>query len=257
MSKFYIPPGINYPSHTDPATNGRGPEVVIYPIHIRKANGYTIGVDSLMDVEDQAQSGDLVIVFPGTYDIGDNSIQLKDGVNWKFEPGVTVSSDSVNGTVTDNNVEVNCHFRGQPKLINTSSNKYRLRKLNVNSNIKDFYFEFSGSIAIEPTDVFCATPIINTFGEITGGEIITSNNYMLNFSNGIVNDFFYSIYLTVETQVIEDGELVFPLIILDIGSVPQRIRILFRSTDGSKYTVSDSTEVRTHIKMIFGKELHF
>lgn len=51
MSKFYVPPGVNYPSHQNPATDGRGAEIVIYPIHIRKANGYIIGCDSLLEVE--------------------------------------------------------------------------------------------------------------------------------------------------------------------------------------------------------------
>lgn len=120
MSKFYVPPGVNYPSHTDPATNGRGPEVVIYPIHIRKANGFVIGVDSLLDVQDMVESGDMIKVYPGTYDIGDNSIQLKDGVNWEFRGTPTISSDSVLGTFSDNGVVVAVYFDGKVSIINTS-----------------------------------------------------------------------------------------------------------------------------------------
>ncbi len=80
-----------------------------------------IGLDSLLDVYDNTQAGDLVIVYPGTYDIGNNSIQLKDGVNWKFMPGVTISSDSTDGTFKDNGVAVNIKIDGIPYIINTNN----------------------------------------------------------------------------------------------------------------------------------------
>lgn len=116
MSKFYIPPGINYPSHTDPATNGRGAEIVIYPIHIRKANGYVVGAETLTDIESETVSGDLVIVYPGTYDLVDQPIKLIDGVSWRFEPGVIITTTNNNIFIDDDNV-VNVNMLGQPSLI--------------------------------------------------------------------------------------------------------------------------------------------
>lgn len=106
-----------------------------------------IGLDSLLDVYDNTQAGDLVIVYPGTYDIGNNSIQLKDGVNWKFMPGVTITSSSANGTFYDNNVAVNMKFEGKPKIQNSNGYGY-LVVLQNTSSVLDFFYEFSGYLSI-------------------------------------------------------------------------------------------------------------
>jgi hypothetical protein len=79
-----------------------------------------IGVDSLLDVYASTQSGDLVIVYPGTYNLGDNSIQLRNGVNWKFMPGVTITSDSTGGTFKDGGTTVITKFEGDPTIENTN-----------------------------------------------------------------------------------------------------------------------------------------
>jgi hypothetical protein len=83
-----------------------------------------IGVDSLTQVYDNTQSGDLVTVYPGTYDIGNNSIVLKDGVNWSFMGKPTIISSSTNGTFDASSAtEVNpirVHFEGKVNILNTN-----------------------------------------------------------------------------------------------------------------------------------------
>lgn len=77
-----------------------------------------IGVDSLLEVYDNTKSGDLVVVYPGTYDLGANGIKLKDGVNFLFMPGVVINSTNPNGAFYDDGVEVHCTIQGSPKIIN-------------------------------------------------------------------------------------------------------------------------------------------
>lgn len=81
-----------------------------------------IGLDSLLDVYANTVAGDLVTVYPGTYNIGDNSIQLKDGVNWNFIGRPTIISDSVNGTFKGGEgvEEVEVHWEGKPIIRNTT-----------------------------------------------------------------------------------------------------------------------------------------
>ncbi len=84
----------------------------------------TDGYTSLTEIYKNTIAGDLVIVYPGTYDIGNNSIQLKDGVNWQFIGKPTISSDSVNGTfdatsATEENPII-CTFNGKVKILNTN-----------------------------------------------------------------------------------------------------------------------------------------
>ncbi|MDY0084082.1 MAG: hypothetical protein RBR74_12935, partial [Ignavibacteriaceae bacterium] len=77
-----------------------------------------IGVDSLLEVYDNTKSGDLVVVYPGTYDLGANGIKLKDGVNFLFMPGVVINSTNPSGAFYDDGVEVHCTIQGSPKIIN-------------------------------------------------------------------------------------------------------------------------------------------
>lgn len=77
-----------------------------------------IGVDSLLELYDNTKSGDLVVVYPGTYDLGANGIKLKDGVNFLFMPGVVINSTNPSGTFYDDGVEVHCTIQGSPKIIN-------------------------------------------------------------------------------------------------------------------------------------------
>lgn len=88
-----------------------------------------IGVDSLLEVYDNTKSGDLVVVYPGTYDLGANGIKLKDGVNFLFMPGVVINSTNPNGAFYDDGVEVHCTIQGSPKIINGAGAAINLTNL--------------------------------------------------------------------------------------------------------------------------------
>lgn len=99
-----------------------------------------IGVDSLLDVYDATQEGDLVIVYGNKlhpFLLGDNTIQLKDGVNWKFLGIPTISGDSPNGTFSDYDNAVNVHFEGKVDVVNTYRNSVSF-KLGFSSNVYGF-----------------------------------------------------------------------------------------------------------------------
>ncbi len=85
-----------------------------------------IGLGSLLDVYDNTKAGDMVTVYPGTYDIGDNTIILKDGVRWMFIGKPTITSNSPNGTFTDNGLVINVEAEGDAEVINTSGQIFKI-----------------------------------------------------------------------------------------------------------------------------------
>lgn len=116
MSKFYVPPGTVYPETVPPVRAGKAIPLKIYPIHIRRANGYTEGTDTLLEAAQKALTGDLIIVFPGTYDIGSEIIKLVNDIHWQFSAGVEITGTHVNGVFTDNGVSLNTQWTGRPKI---------------------------------------------------------------------------------------------------------------------------------------------
>lgn len=71
-----------------------------------------------------AVSGDLIIVFPGTYNgSGAPCITLKDGVNWYLHKGVTLTNTSGTGihTVTDAGASVNCTIDGEGDIVRSTA----------------------------------------------------------------------------------------------------------------------------------------
>ncbi len=92
-----------------------------YGVIIIKPNGTQLRVDSLTDVYANTVDGDLIEV-RGNHDIGDNSIQLKDGVNWKFigNPKIETTADyvfDVSNTSMVNQIYV--EFFGDVNLISS------------------------------------------------------------------------------------------------------------------------------------------
>ena len=95
-------------------------EFINAPIQIYSGATFKKGLYDLLDVYDNTVSGDLVIV-KGNHNVGDNSIQLKDGVNWKFLGNPTISSDSSNFTFKDSASTVDVYFDGDVNIVNTAS----------------------------------------------------------------------------------------------------------------------------------------
>jgi|GEM_PF-5700051 len=121
----------------------------------RPSNVLTVGPDkcaftSPLDAANAAQSGDLIFVFPGTYDLGNNSILLKDNVNWQFLSNVFITSSSSNGTFYDNNEVITLNFEGNPRINNTGGGKFF--NINSQSNILNYEIKFSIQVVqITPT----------------------------------------------------------------------------------------------------------
>lgn len=104
----------------------------------------SIYVDSLTEVYDASVSGDLVEVGPGTYDIGDNHIQLKDGVNWQFAAGVTITGTNTTAVFNDDGQDIHLQWAGNPTIRNTNGDDI---VLTGNSTVvKDSYDSFPYSM---------------------------------------------------------------------------------------------------------------
>jgi hypothetical protein len=94
-------------------------EFINAPIKIYSGATFKKGLYDLLDVYANTVAGDLVVI-QGNHDIGDNSIQLKEYVNWHFVGSPTISSDSVNGTfIGIPHTNSNVRFIGKPSVVNT------------------------------------------------------------------------------------------------------------------------------------------
>lgn len=163
------------------------------------------GLDSLLDVYDNTKAGDVVIVYPGTYDIGNNSIQLKDGVHWHFFPGVTITSDSTGGTFKDNNVQCNLRFDGFPTITNSNGLDKRIVLQHASSLLDGFYWEYCAQfqLGIEENPT-----VFQIFRNTLGGDLVwTRNSTGIYYGtlSGVFTENNHSTYLNF--SIIDPGSL--------------------------------------------------
>jgi len=110
-------------------------------IQIVQGNRVIAQTNELSQVYDKSVNADYILVHSGVYDLGNNSIQFRNGVDWHFAPNVTISSDSANGTFKDNGVNVSLSFSGNPNIINTNGFDKRFVMSSASYSIKDFFDE--------------------------------------------------------------------------------------------------------------------
>ncbi len=91
--------------------------------------------DSIQSAIDSASEDDLIIVYPGTYS---ERLFLKNGVDIFCFPGVTISSASEFGTITDDDNPVIMSLSGSPNIINEIDVSKRIHLLQASSYILDF-----------------------------------------------------------------------------------------------------------------------
>jgi hypothetical protein len=137
-------------------------------IVLLKSSGVSQGFTDLQAAENAAVAGDCIVIYPGTYALGAGHLILKNGVNKKFMPGVTISSSHANGTIIDNNVACVQTWEGEPTITNTNGLNKRIVLQNGDSNLNGFYFEFIGALNQGSTNApDVAYPNKNTVGTNT------------------------------------------------------------------------------------------
>ena len=137
-------------------------EFINAPIQIYSGATFKKGLYSLLDLYDNTVSGDTVIV-KGNHDIGNNSIQLKDGVNWQFIGNPTISSDSANGTFKDGGVSALVMFDNSVNILNTSSTAKRIVLTSSSSSLRGISFSYLATIFCEGGEGNITKTIINDF----------------------------------------------------------------------------------------------
>lgn len=177
----------------------------------KPSNIITVGPSSCdytspFDAAAAANSGDLIVVYPGTYDVGNNSILLKDGVNWQFMPGVTITSSSANGTFYDNNVAVNVKFEGEPIIDNTSTGQ--LIEAGFGSIVSNFSVFIDGAIALEPNVMYFQVINSNIPKRLFDNATVTNpaaGRFVIDFGKKLfdVSPEPYSFFLTIGTTLYE------------------------------------------------------
>ena len=149
-----------------------------------------------------ASSGDLVYVYPGTYN---ESIILKDGVNIYLTDGATILNNALK-TVTDNNVAVTCIIDGYGQILNTTvGTGYAIDIRNASSDItiRAKYVEctatsgaslyiFNGTVRYDVTKTYSKlggsnqTVYVNAGTAYLKGEFISDLDYTVLISGATV-----------------------------------------------------------------------
>jgi hypothetical protein len=148
-------------------------------IDVCKTDGTIETFTDLTLINANTVAGDLVVVNNGSYDIGDNSIQLKDGVNWLFRGNPTISSDAVAGTFYDNNVIVYCRFSGDVNITNSNNGASRVVLTNSLSRIKGLEFRLKARVFIEAGATSTKTEYYNSLGTINSLSDISDTTHRL------------------------------------------------------------------------------
>lgn len=153
-----------------------------------------------------ASSGDMVYVYPGTYN---ESIVLKNGVNIYFTDGAIISNNTAS-IVTDNNVAVTCVIDGYGEFINTSTSSGRsvfvISNASSNIIIRAKYVENNGysgaclymdngTVRYEVTNSYS-----KTYGSNKGIYILAGTLY---FKGEIWSDLDYTILISSATVYID------------------------------------------------------
>ncbi len=121
------------------------------PIEILRSYNNVVTIRPLNDltaINENTLPGDLVVVYPGNYDLAAKQIILKNGVNWEFHEGVTITSTNPNGTFTDNNTAAVTSWKGSPVISNKNGFRKRIVLSNPNSKVKNFHWYWKGLVGI-------------------------------------------------------------------------------------------------------------
>ncbi len=106
-----------------------------------------IPLSSPLEVHEHSSPGDLAIVYPKSYEIGQERLIFPTGVNWDFLGKVEIIGSNTTGTVTDNGIQVDVKINGNPVFLNTNENVCPFN-LNSASTINCSY-EYSAKLSFD------------------------------------------------------------------------------------------------------------
>lgn len=147
--------------------------------------GQTGMFHDLISANNSATAGQTIFVSPGTYNLGNAGVQLKDSVNWYFMPGVNINSDFADGTFYDNNNNITTHWVGDPIVSNSNGLNKRIILQNSESILNGFYWEYIG-IVWYMSGIISQT-IKNTLGGTPVWSKSSTGNYPLTLNNAFTN----------------------------------------------------------------------
>jgi hypothetical protein len=107
-----------------------------------------LGFSDLKEAITSAVSGDnICIQAPGTYDLSDSQLIMKDGVNLDGVPGVIIKSSNNDGTISDNGVACICKISENIRIANTGNSA--IHPVNKTNSLSNFGYRvtISGIIA--------------------------------------------------------------------------------------------------------------
>ncbi len=120
-------------------------------IHRQVNNGcISIPCSSILEANTFSKERDCLIVYPGIYNIGDNSIILKSNITWKFIGSPEIISTSTAGTFSDDTYEAHVIFEGKPIIKNSNGIGCCFNLQNANSTVKGFWWNLTMDLHFYP-----------------------------------------------------------------------------------------------------------
>ncbi len=221
----------------------------------RPSNIITVGpqkcdFSSPIDALAAASPGDLILFYPGTYDVGDQCIILKDNVNLFCFPDVVFTSSNSDGTFGDNNLEVNCSIQGFPLILNTSANKTPFNLEHADSRINDFYFYYEAYVE-NVLGTLYITVLSNTIGGVAWTQESSSwtdiySHFVLTLDHDLFNAKNTSLVITPFNDM--DNKGIIPMFALSSASVI-RIKTVLMDTDAGSTPVTNTTPFHISLKV--------
>ncbi len=161
-------------------------------IHLNPDNVITVSPRNadftlIQDAINKASSGNLIVVYPGTYN---EQITLKAGVDFHFIGNVIISSDSSQGTVIDNNIQIVSNWSGTPVITNSNGLNKRIVLQNSLSKINGFCWKYTCLLGCESEeDNPVAKVLENSIGsDIVWTRTVSQNEYIGTLANAFATN---------------------------------------------------------------------
>jgi len=153
-------------------------EFINAPIQIYSGATFKKGLYDLLDVYDNTDSGDFVIV-KGNHDIGENSIQLKDGVNWEFIGNPNIMCECDYGLFNDGGQVIDIHFNGNVSLHHRESVESRMIIVQ-GTRIHGLEFHFKARLDLDSGGVITANEVDSNISNFT--SLVSDDSlFVINF----------------------------------------------------------------------------
>jgi len=195
-----------------------------------------------------ATSSQLIDVGPGTHNLGSNQVILKNDVNFKFSPGVIISSSHPSGTFSDDNQTVITYWNGEPIIYNSNgAANFWVIASNANSKIigyeRKYIAQIQQSGSNNPSVLYLHK---NSLGSDVSWSRTATGSYLATSSVATLNGI---VYVKSFVGYNNDGKLFFGY--GQKGSLSKQLKIFTYDISGSAIDINSTNPVNIEVNVYY------